>query len=923
MANEITLNSFHPQAYLMYLNFASPSSLKLSSLTPANMGTGVHMLKGLYRPDSVMSKVYNTKDATGKNLTKAHFFNLETHKISALVPEIRFYKAQEGKLEPFFFPISTVADSAAITSGNSRTKGSGVQSFSVQFEGTNPFEAPRFLTADLSLYVDSLANLFDTEPGYAPLADLFTISIGKPAQKSSTGGSTLGPSDFIRPIEVAATLGYAVNDTSVFTQEEIREIQDSNLPLRMNVYHHNIDVAQNGSATITVRYTARINNTARDRIFSAIDSPIDILRRANIKQLLAPQKKKIDKVSKEKDDEGVNSDRKSQQEKMKEIRKILELLEAEKKIFSIETTDAKLLSFTQLGVSDEIKEFLLPTAAAPARDVVTIGDDFEFAVTTPAPPPKTPEERLLEKSAETLTKRLSSIDNSKRRVHYITFGDLIQAFFENFHLQLRAAKKLLSDAANFLNSKATDLTDPELAAARKLAKKSNDERTKIEKVLEEASEKLKTFRIYLPDVEYKHYSEGSEGTSEAIKRINISDIPISLEVYQGFMFEKIMNSYRNTWTPPQFLNDCITELLPAVFGQKWSKSGIASKIIHTAPSFTSTTFSAPQLRGSLSRSAAIDAEKAPSPQKNFRAASLNDECDYFVVYQSLDRELTTDRQGNADADARDGIYHFEIGKNRGLTKNISFSRFEVPGAQEQLMTNQVGLYDELKLPYSAKISMFGNNLFTPGSQIYINPSNIGFGLPDDPNSPAFKIGLGGYYTVLTVETSFNDGVLSTELNCSFGSPASNTIGLTGAKPKERSIDEVPRAATSSDAEPEELPDLDTSKTQVAQSHYLQQLLTLRDPLTGERVMSQSTARQVSNDYILHQDSNMVAIPGILDKSINAQSGAVRYNLTTGQSVEIDDSVPSDESVKLVKNPSSSLAAASAKSMRSQTQGRGR
>ena len=58
------------------------------------------------------------------------------------------------------------------------------------------------------------------------------------------------------------------------------------------------------------------------------------------------------------------------------------------------------------------------------------------------------------------------------------------------------------------------------------------------------------------------------------------------------------------------------------------------------------------------------------------------------------------------------------------------------------MTNQVGLYDELKLPYKADITMVGNNLFMPGSQIYINPNNIGFGSPTDINSAAFRIGLG-------------------------------------------------------------------------------------------------------------------------------------------------------------------------------------
>lgn len=898
---EITLNSFHPQAYLMYLNFSSAKSLKLSTLTPASKTTGVHQLRGLYQPEAVMSKVYNAKDSTGKKLIKAHFFNLETHKISALVPELRFYKAQNGTLEPFFFPVSTIADEAATTLGHSRTKGSGIKSFNVKTEGSNPFEAPKFLSADLVLYVDNLANLFDTQPGYAPLADLFTISIARSAQKSSVGGATLTSGDFVRPIEVAATLGYSIPDTSLFTQEEIREIQDSNLDIRMNVFHHSIDINQDGSANISIKYTARINNTGRDRIFSATDHPVDLLKRANIKQLFAPQKKKINKLLKKKKISAAESSRRSQVEKMAEIRKILEILESEKKIFSLYTVDTKLAHFAQLGIPDNVKGFSNTARGAVAASAGILSGFV--------PPPSTPEEKLLEKDAETFEKGLANLDNSKRRVYYVAFGDLIQAFFEKTRIALDDAKKILSNASSYLNQNRPSLDESEINEITEIAKKSADERTKIRKVLEDAIGKLKTFRVYLPDIEYKYYKIDSSGVSEDIKRVNLSDIPISLETYQAFMFDKVMNSHRNTYTIPQFLNDCVTDLLPSAFGQKWSKVGIAPRVISTAPKFTTATFSGPQLRGSLSRSPVIDAEKTPSPQKNFRSSNMDDACDYFIIYQEVDREMSSDRSGAEDQDSRDGIYHFEIGKNRGLTKKISFKRFEVEGAQEQLMTNQVGLYDELKLPYSADISMVGNNLFIPGSQIYINPSNIGFGSPTDHESPAFKIGLGGYYTVLKIATSFNDGILSTDLECTFGSHASYTVNLSGEKIKEKRIDSLDSSEASNDATPQEIPDLDINNVLVAQSHYLQQLQLLKNPTTGEQVLDAHTAKQISNDYILHQDSNLVAIPGVLGKSINSQSGAVRYNLSTGQSVEIDDGAHADEAVKLVKSSVTTLSSA--------------
>ena len=81
-----------------------------------------------------------------------------------------------------------------------------------------------------------------------------------------------------RPIEVAATLGYVIPSSrmGIFTKEEIKEIKESNLIIRMNVVHHTINIEQNGSARISIQYTARIDNAARDRLFSAVDNPIDL-----------------------------------------------------------------------------------------------------------------------------------------------------------------------------------------------------------------------------------------------------------------------------------------------------------------------------------------------------------------------------------------------------------------------------------------------------------------------------------------------------------------------------------------------------------------------------------------------------------------------------------------------------------------------
>jgi hypothetical protein len=904
MSSEIILNNFHPQAYLIYLLSGAPKTLKESRLSPGTSATGVHKLQGPYRPEAVMSKIYNARDASGKKLIKAHFFNLETHKISALVPELRFFKAQnaandaQARLTPFFFPVSTISDEAATTSGHSRTKGAGIKSFDVKFTGTDPFTAPRFLEASLSLYVDNLANLFDVEKGYAPLADLFTISIAKSAKKKEINGSTVTSGDLVRPVEVAATLGYAVPDTRLFTQEEIKEIRDSNISLRMNVVHHSINVNQDGSANIDIQYTARINNAGRDRIFSTTDSPVDLLKRANIRQMFSPEKKKLDSTKKKQsDDQAQKSIRKTQIQKSIEIRKLMNILERNKKIYFIDTDEPTLKSYTELGIT------LNQRVATGAQKFV---NSALGAIGIPA------DDLKLFPGSEDLTKMLEDLDSSKRRVYYVTFGDLIEAFFEKTREGLDDALITLQKSAKippYIDIKSPEadklaadvgIDKEELNNLVTIAKKTTDEKKKIAKVLTGAKKQLSNYRMLLPDIEFKSYVQPDN--SEETTRINIADIPVSIETYQEFMFDKIVNSYRNTYTIPQFVNDCVSTLLPNIFGRSWSNVGIASKVISAQPTFTSTTYSGPRMRQALASQAAMSPEVVPSGQKDFRATKIDDESEYFVIYQKVDRELAPDGSGNLDKDSREGIYHFLLGKNRGLIKEINFSRFDVPYAQEQLMTNQVGLYDELKMPYNANITMVGNNLFMPGSQIYINPNNIGFGSADDVNSPAFRIGLGGYYTVLNVSTKFDGaGSLTTSIECSFGSHASEAEGLSNAAPKPKPLGNMKRTEASNDDVPGEIPDLDTTLVEVSQSHYLSQLVELKDPSTGRNILDENTARRVSNDFILHQDSNVVSIPGVVDKEINPQTGGVRYNLIRGEVIEIDESRPSNEAVRLVSS----------------------
>ena len=888
MAKKVTHNYFHPQAFLMYSNADSSAKLQKSKLTPKKNSATIQKISGNYQTTGVMSRIYNSKKSSSRSLIKENYFNLEPYKVSALIPELRFFKVQGDQYTPFYFPISAITDNAASMDEPSRLGASGIQSFSVNYEGTDPFTAPKYLTANLVLYVDNLENLFHKpEMGYARLADLFTISMPNLLVRSEKGGASINSTDMVRPIEIAATLGYTMINRDIFTQEEIDEIRDSNIALRMNVFNHTINVNQNGTATVDISYTARIDNAGRDKLFSVLDSPEDLLARADIRQLVKVEKSKAGDIDgKLRTKSALDRKRKTQLAKLSEVRQILEHLDKKKKIYSLKLNYLDLIRYASFG-KQGVEERTSSDFVGPMPE----GTDQK---TSPVPTSD-----LLATEDQRLSKVLKDLDFGKREVYYVTFGDILESFMLKVRLNLEKTKELLQPS--FYNSK----TGEQFLNAEGLGdflKKKPEEKENIRKVIDGALKKLTTFKVLLSDVEFKYSGKSKE--KEEKTRINLADVPISLFTYQKFMYDSVMNTQRNTFVIPQFLESCIRRggLLDMAF-KEWSETGIAPNIISAAPDFTSSTFSGPQIRSFLSKKSSISPSQIPSPQKDFQSLNVDDECDYFVIYQSATQELSPDKSGKIEDDAARGIYHFEIGKNMGLLKDVSFSKIDVPFVQEQLMTNQVGMYDELKMVYKASVKMVGNNLFFPGSQVFIDPGTIGMGNPLDINSASYRLGLGGYYTVIGVSTAISNGQAETTIDCMYESHATGRDDKVESSPQPEKSGQIdtPEESSNDDTVPQPLPDLrvDPGSTPAA---YYQELTQVRDS-DGKLILDEQMAKIISDDFRTTPSQRPQKIKGVVSRQVGDSGYTVIYHLINGKSVKVSETSKGAE-VVFVQNSKS-------------------
>ena len=243
--------------------------------------------------------------------------------------------------------------------------------------------------------------------------------------------------------------------------------------------------------------------------------------------------------------------------------------------------------------------------------------------------------------------------------------------------------------------------------------------------------------------------------------VNLADIPVALKSIASYLFDNIEQKHVSRLTLRMFLDDVVAMVYPmAIQSHTFRDARTLPKNVN----IKSNHFTADKVKELNKQNQSIDISQLPSFLKNSnQRRSKSDDSEYFIIYAEMSNQYPVGLRGNAKKDAREGVYHFNFSKNRGLLKSISFSQNNIKYRKEALMMESVSLYDELKMPYNATITMFGNNLFLPGALIYVNPASLGMGDPRNKRSAAARIGLGGYYRVISVTTSYSNGTMETTL----------------------------------------------------------------------------------------------------------------------------------------------------------------
>jgi len=151
-------------------------------------------------------------------------------------------------------------------------------------------------------------------------------------------------------------------------------------------------------------------------------------------------------------------------------------------------------------------------------------------------------------------------------------------------------------------------------------------------------------------------------------------------------------------------------------------------------------------------------------------------------------------EGNYDYkdDLKKNIYHFYIGKDSGIVKNIQFVASELEGRAEAAWSVMGdGLNNAMfMIPrvYDVTVTLIGNHLFEPGQTFFVNPTmgtNLSIGKDNRLSSSDIlkNTGLGGYYYIINMETRVKEGLFETVIE-------GVKIGLASSSATSQSIDSI-------------------------------------------------------------------------------------------------------------------------------------
>ena len=789
---------FYEQCYLVW-NW-SAFSAQNADVTYENMA----IIQG--EPTDVINKLVS-------NPGLDRLFQLKPYENSALMPLIKLFKTTYGdseKTEEIKFASVTSQNSidAIMSTRYGRGDGIGIKSVSYDLQGGSTTGGAALVKkgvtqVDISFFFQNLEMLVQREGNGPALIDLVTFP-PKTSNIKAPGCAEGAPIDFTDVFDagkfaIKLVYGYAVPDNELIDQELKEVIDRSRTTLLLNLQRHELDFKQDGTVELKCQYMgytdSMMNRPEADIFYLGEERDKNINGK---KEEIDSTTEQLNQAKKELEDAKKNN---ASEDDIDAIKKKAEELEDNKK--DLEEEQKKQGDDDRIFVYQRLLQALYDSGKIKYVD-------------------------LDENQVQAYFEELDSIKNKKS-----SDGKEVTAASE------KEAKE--KDKEEAKSSSGPVFPDPQ-----KAAEDNDDLENLVEDVLDKDND-LDDLKSQLEDnvsdkgkdpgdvrVNYFYYGDLMDVAFSVLNKnpqastlkpmlgpipfndprsgqstiVSLADIPISLNKFLEWFNANVVGKGRDSYMLEDFIRDTIKDLLHASLGEN-----CFTGIDYPTPVPNVSVAAIPVAKGGNSESRIpmnsrinVDQIETNVPT-HYQDANKIDQYIYIYAYTFGLSNLNGDRS----ADHKRGIYHMQVGADRGLVKKLSFSRIDDPKLAASRATSVQCDLRHLRENYKVTIDMIGNSLFSPGQTIYVNPTLAGGADPQLTATVADALGLGGYYTVHKVGGELSSDGFKTTIEAIWESPrkskqagiqkvVSNSPSVggyadTGKDTKKNNIDSTPFTAT--------------------------------------------------------------------------------------------------------------------------------
>lgn len=369
----------------------------------------------------------------------------------------------------------------------------------------------------------------------------------------------------------------------------------------------------------------------------------------------------------------------------------------------------------------------------------------------------------------------SEIDGVEIEGAFVFVGDIIEAAYEAISLQTQTEEGEFDDLEQAVIDAAEALDAlPEIRLTADNAAehhRRNRDRAVAESALQSAEnsnywntayKSLQPFCLQTPEDFNKNIEALDYVMAGSVKypnparaqtdmlAVNIRDIPISYDLFRSWFHGKIRSM--RSYPIRDFIPDLMLFVTEMFKNLKYRESITPVELDDSKfPNFAinnvlyNSTYP-PGIINSTKRYIWIDFDSVERVFQTTKAAPNG-------------RYVTVIEQSNVSDMPSDNVPNIIFGQaDRGILKNISFEREDIPGhAEARLMTDRQSVSSNIALreKYNVSIETRGTTSFLPGSVLYLDITPIELGYTDEDNSYAKQLGLGGMYRVVSVQSSID------------------------------------------------------------------------------------------------------------------------------------------------------------------------